>query len=66
MKTFTYRQAISVLERYFHGFVILHVWDTIEQLDIVFKDATGKEWELISTGDDYFQTVEDYMIIENN
>lgn len=64
MKTFTYKQAIQVLKTYFKGFQIIKVWDNIKELDIIFKDANGKQWELISTSDNYFQTVEDYIIIE--
>lgn len=64
MKTFTYKQAIQVLTTYFKGFQIIKAWDTLKELDIIFKDANGKQWELISTSDNYFQTVEDYVILE--
>lgn len=64
MKTFTYKQAIEVLNKYFTGYRILNKWDTIRELSILFRDASGKKWELLSTSDVYFQTVEDYVIIE--
>lgn len=64
MKTFTYKQAIEVLKAHFKGFHIIKVWDNIKELDIIFSDAHGKKWELISTADAYFQTVEDFVIIE--
>lgn len=64
MKTFTYKQAIEILNKYFAGYQIIKTWDTIKELNIIFKDSNGKAWELISTADIYFQTVEDFIIIE--
>ena len=64
MKTFTYKQAIEVLNKYFKGYRILKKFDSIRELSILFQDAKGKKWELLSTGDPYFQTVEVYVIIE--
>ena len=64
MKTFTFKQALEVLNTYFKAYTIIRKWDTIRELCIVFKDGTGKTWELLSTGDTYFQTVENYVIIE--
>ncbi|MCF0254924.1 hypothetical protein EV202_12731 [Bacteroides heparinolyticus] len=64
MKTFTYTQAIEVLNRHFTNYRILRKFDGIKELSILFKDANGKKWELISTADIYFQTVEDYIIFE--
>ena len=63
MKTFTFKQAVEVLNTYFKGHRILKVWDTIRELEILFCDATGKQWELYTSGDDYFQRVEDFVII---
>lgn len=65
MKTFTYRQAIEVLNKYFRGYRILKKFDGIRELSILFRDANGKKWELLSTSDPYFQMVEDYVIIES-
>lgn len=64
MKTFTYKQALEVINKYFKGAIILQVWDEISSLDIHFQDACGKQWELISTGDAYFQKNHDFEIIE--
>ena len=64
MKTFTYKQAIEVLNKYFKGYRILKKFDGIRELSILFRDMNGKKWELLSTADPYFQTVEDYVIIE--
>lgn len=64
MKTFTYKQAIEILNTYFTGYQIVKVWDTIRELCILFRDANGKKWELLSTSDIYFQTIEDLVIIE--
>lgn len=64
MKTFTYRQAIEVLNKYFKGYKVLRKFDGIKELNILFRDANGKKWELLSTADPYFQTVEDFVIIE--
>ena len=64
MKTFTYKQAIEVLNKFFKGYRILKKFDGIRELSILFRDANGKKWELLSTADPYFQTVEDYVIIE--
>ena len=64
MKTFTYKQAIEVLNQYFKGYRILKKFDGIRELSILFRDMNGKKWELLSTADPYFQTVEDYVIIE--
>lgn len=64
MKTFTYKQAIEVLNKYFKGYRIIRKFDGIKELDILFKDAEGRQWELLSTADNYFQTVEDYVIIQ--
>ena len=56
MKTFTYK--------YFKGYKVLKKFDGIRELSILFRDANGKKWELLSTADPYFQTVEDFVIIE--
>lgn len=64
MKTFTLAQAISILDENFKGYKILKKWDTIRELCIVFLDANGQKWEFLTTGDHYFQTVEDYVIFE--
>lgn len=64
MKTFTFNQALKVLESNFTGYQILKAWDTIREMCILFKDANGKKWEIFSSGDEYFQTVEDFVIYE--
>lgn len=64
MKTFTYKQAVEVLSQYFAGYRILKKWDSIRELSILFLDASGKKWEIFSNGDEYFQTIEDYVIYE--
>lgn len=64
MKTFTFNQALKVLESNFAGYQILKAWDTIREMCILFKDANGKKWEIFSSGDEYFQTVEDFVIYE--
>lgn len=64
MKTFTFNQALKVLESNFAGYQILKAWDTIREMCILFKDASGKKWEMFSSGDEYFQTVEDFVIYE--
>lgn len=64
MKTFTYKQAKEIIEKNFIASRILKVWDNVKELDILFVDATGKEWELLSTADNYFQTVNDFVIME--
>ncbi|RHI73327.1 hypothetical protein [Bacteroides eggerthii] len=64
MKTFTYKQAIEVLNKHFQGYKVLRKFDGIRELSILFRDANGKKWELLSTADPYFQTVEDFVIIE--
>ncbi len=64
MKTFTLKQALEVLNTYFFGFQIIEMEENTQTLDIVFNDAAGKQWELISTGDSYFQEVEDFIIYE--
>ena len=47
MKTFTYKQAIEVLNKYFKGYRILKKFDSIRELSILFQDAKGKKWELL-------------------
>lgn len=42
MKTFTYKQAIEVLNKYFKGYRILKKFDGIRELSILFRDANGK------------------------
>lgn len=64
MKTFTYKQALEILNTYFKGYQIVKVWDNIKVLNILFLDGNGKNWELLSTADEYFQKVEDFIIIE--
>lgn len=64
MKTFTYKQAIEVLNSYFTGYQIVKVWDTIKELCILFRDASGKKWEMFSNSDEYFQAVENFVIYE--
>ncbi|MBQ8223973.1 MAG: hypothetical protein IJZ86_01220 [Bacteroides sp.] len=64
MKTFTFKQAVEVLNKYFKGHQILKVWDSVREMSILFQDAKGKQWELFTSGDNYFQTVEDFVIIE--
>ncbi len=64
MKTFTYKQAIEVLNSYFTGYQIVKVWDTIKELCILFRDANGKKWEMFSNSDEYFQAVENFVIYE--
>ncbi len=64
MKTFTYKQAKEIIEKNFIGSRILKVWDNVKELDVLFMDATGKEWELLATSDNYFQTVSDFVIME--
>lgn len=54
MKTFTYKQAIEVLNKYFKGYRILKKFDGIRELSILFRDANGKKWELLSTADPLF------------
>ena len=65
MKTFTFKQALEVLNTYFKGYTIIRKWDNISELCVVFNDSTGKTWELLSTDDDYFQNIENYVIIES-
>lgn len=43
MKTFTYKQAIEVLNKYFKGYRILKKFDGIRELSILFQDAKGKK-----------------------
>lgn len=64
MKTFSYKQALDVLDTYFCGYKIINKWDTLRELCIVFADAAGKQWVLFSSGDAYFQNVEDFIIYE--
>ncbi|MBM6856622.1 hypothetical protein [Caecibacteroides pullorum] len=64
MKTFTLAQAINVLNENFKGYKILKKWDNVRELCIVFLDGNGKKWELFSSGDNYFQTAEDFVIYE--
>lgn len=42
MKTFTYKQAIEVLNKYFKGYRILKKFDGIRELSILFRDMNGK------------------------
>lgn len=42
MKTFTYKQAIEVLNKYFKGYRILKKFDGIRELSILFGMRTGK------------------------
>ncbi len=42
MKTFTYKQAIEVLNKYFKGYRILKKFDGIRELSILFRDVNGK------------------------
>ena len=51
MKTFTYKQAIEVLNKYFKGYKVLRKFDGIRELSILFRDENGKKWELLSTAD---------------
>ena len=64
MKTFTYKQALEILNTYFKGYQIVKVWDNIKVLNILFLDGNGKNRALLSTADEYFQKVEDFIIIE--
>lgn len=52
------------MNKFFKGYRILKKFDGIRELSILFRDANGKKWELLSTADPYFQTVEDHVIIE--
>ena len=52
------------MNKYFKGYKILRKFDGIRELSILFRDENGKKWELLSTADPYFQTVEDFVIIE--
>ncbi len=63
MRTFTFKQALEVIHRYFPGAIIEEVWETVKILDIHFCDQKGNEWELISTHDDFFQKQEDFVIM---
>ena len=38
MKTFTYKQAIEVLNKYFKGYKVLRKFDGIRELSILFRD----------------------------
>ncbi len=64
MKTFSYKQAVQVIQENFTGAKILQVWDTVRELDIFFEDAAGRRWELLSTADGYFQSYEEFIIME--
>lgn len=64
MKTFTFNQALEVLNQNFAGYKILKSWDTIKEMCILFKDKDGKKWEMFSSGDAYFQSVESFIIYE--
>ena len=44
MKTFTYKQAIEVLNKYFKGYKVLRKFDGIRELSILFRDENGKKW----------------------
>ena len=58
------KSSNQVLNKYFKGYKILRKFDGIRELSILFRDENGKKWELLSTADPYFQTVEDFVIIE--
>lgn len=64
MKTFTYKQAIEFLSKCFAGYQVIQVFDGVKELSILFRDSQGKKWELFTSSDRYFQTVEDFVIIE--
>lgn len=64
MKTFTLNQAMQLLNECFKGHQVLKVYNTIRELSILFLDADGNKLELYTSGDSYFQTYEDYVIIE--
>lgn len=66
MKTFTLQQAIQVLETYFKGYRIIKKYNSIRELSILFVDCKGQRWELFTSGDSYFQTVEDFVINKMN
>lgn len=66
MKTFTLQQAINVLETHFKGYRIIKKYNSIKELSILFLDVNGKQWELYSNGDTYFQKNENYVIFEMN
>lgn len=42
MKTFTYKQAIEVLDKYFKGYKVLKKFDGIRELSILFGMRTAK------------------------
>lgn len=55
---------MQLLNECFKGHQVLKVYNTIRELSILFKDADGNKFELYTSGDSYFQTYEDYVIIE--
>ena len=64
MKTFTFKQAISELDKIFGSYEVTDKVDTINRLEIYFTTADGQELLLLANSMDYFQKITNYEIIE--
>ena len=62
MKTFTFKQAISELDKIFGSYEVTDKVDTINRLEIYFKTKDGQNFCLFSDESEYFQKTSNYEI----
>ena len=64
MKTFTFKQAISELDKIFGSYEVTDKVDTINRLEIYFKTKDGQNLCPFSDESEYFQKTSNYEIFE--